>query len=164
MEPKLWKAIQVMFATVDASLGIQIAGPDSDSGPDAEAHPDTAPGPDTTAEMPADTESLVAARAQIREAFDNLRITLLGTLSEQESYQVLFPLVVYVDEQVQARYFGKTHLSWPLLQRELYEVDNGGELFFDTLDSILRKPQTSEFVYEVHYFLPQTRVPGKVCV
>ncbi len=47
------------------------------------------------------------------------------------------------------------------MQKELYDVDNGGELFYDTLDSILKKPQTSQFIYEVNYFCLKHGFQGK---
>lgn len=146
MEPELWKAIQVLFADVEASLGPCGTDPAQDQGDD-----DIFSGP----------EELVNARSRVRDAFDTLRLKFSGTLTEQEAYQVLFPLVVYVDEQFQARYFERTQTAWPLLQKELYEVDDGGELFYDTLDVILKKPQTSQFVYEVHYFCLKHGFLGK---
>ncbi len=145
MEPELWKAIQVLFATMERAFGFREADWDSDNPSDIQIDP----------------ENLIKARSEIRKGFDDLRITLLGSLSEQETYQVLFPLVVYVDELVQARYFGNRQVSWPLLQMELYEVDDGGRLFYDTLDSILKKTQTSQFVYEVHYFCLKHGFEGK---
>ncbi|MBU1341554.1 MAG: DotU family type IV/VI secretion system protein [Proteobacteria bacterium] len=147
MEPELWKAIQHLFDQVDTSFNhLQAAG---DHDPLKE--------PDGSDE----NMDLIAARSKIREEFDHLRVTLLAYLSEQECYQVLFPLVVYFDEQVQTIFFKEKQISWPLLQKELYEVDNGGELFYNILDSILRKPQTSEFIFEVNYFCLKHGFQGK---
>jgi type VI protein secretion system component VasF len=43
-------------------------------------------------------------------------------------------------------------LSWLPLQKELFQIDDAGELFYETVDDILRKPQTVPFIYEVYYF------------
>ncbi|MCP3940794.1 MAG: DotU family type IV/VI secretion system protein [Desulfobacteraceae bacterium] len=145
MENELWKAIQVLFDQVGSSFDrLKI---DSD--------------PEQVSDGSYEPRDLVKARSEIRKGFDRLRGSLLEYLSEQESYQVLFPLVVYFDEQVQAKFFKEKHLTWPLLQKELYEVDNGGELFYDTLDNILRKPQTSQFIFEVNYFCLKHGFQGK---
>jgi type IV/VI secretion system ImpK/VasF family protein len=53
---------------------------------------------------------------------------------------------------VQANYLNGKNEVWPPLQRELFQVDNAGEVFFETLDDILNKPQTIPLVYEVFYF------------
>lgn len=147
METELWKAIQSLFDQAALSFDRLKTAPTSDT----ELSPDGSYEPG----------NLVKARSEIREGFDQLRVNLLGYLSEQESYQILFPLVVYFDEQVQAKFFKEKHLTWPLLQKELYEVDNGGELFYDSLDSLLRKPQTSQFIFEVNYFCLKHGFQGK---
>jgi type IV/VI secretion system ImpK/VasF family protein len=97
------------------------------------------------------SEEIVKVRADVRVQLDFLRVQLAETLSEREAYLVLFPIVIYFDELVQYKYLpaGQT---WPPLQKELYQIDNGGVLFYETLDDILRKPQTLPLVYEVFYF------------
>ncbi len=147
METELWKAIQSLFDQAASSFDRLKTAPESG----------TEQAPDGSYE----SGDLVKARSQIRDGFNRLRVSLLGYLSEQESYQILFPLVVYFDEQVQAKFFKEKHLAWPLLQKELYEVDNGGELFYDSLDSLLRKPQTSQFIFEVNYFCLKHGFQGK---
>ena len=147
MEPELWKAIQLLFDQMNRSFNILAT---------AGEHKGEQPSEGSLEHM-----DLVKARSEIREQFDRLRITLLEYMSEQECYQVLFPLVVHFDELVRVKFLKEKQLSWPQLQKELFEVDNGGELFYDNLASILRKPQTSQFIYEVNYFCLKHGFQGK---
>jgi type IV/VI secretion system ImpK/VasF family protein len=98
------------------------------------------------------TDDLVEVRAKLRAKLDVLKADLAEELTERESYLVLFPLVVLFDELIQNRFLtGGQSGSWPSLQTELFKIDNGGEVFFDTLDDLLRKPDTLTFVFEVFY-------------
>ncbi len=147
MEPELWKAIQVLFDKVDKSFNNIHSEDDDDGKKDSNNSPEHL--------------DLVKARSEIRKQFESLRIKLLECLSEQECYQVIFPLMVHFDEIVRAEFLKDEQLKWPLLQKEFYDVDNGGELFYDNLNSILRKPQTSEFIFEVNYFCLKHGFRGK---
>ncbi len=102
-----------------------------------EAHPD---GPD-----------LVELRARLRKRFGWLKSKLGEALSEHEVYYALFPIVVYTDELVATVMPGQTS-RWESLQGELYDIDNGGELFYSILDERLRKEETPPVVFEVFYF------------
>ena len=102
-----------------------------------EAHPD---GPD-----------LVELRSKLRKRISWLKSELSVALTEHEVYYALFPLVVYTDELVASITRGQS-LRWEPLQSELYEVDNGGELFFSILEERLRKDETAPIVFEVFYF------------
>ncbi len=147
MEPELWKAIQVLFDKVNKSFNNSNSEDDHGGKEDVNnsfEHLD-----------------LVKARSEIRKQFETLRLKLLEYLSEQECYQVIFPLMVHFDEIVRAEFLKEEQLKWPLLQKEFYDVDNGGELFYDNLNSILRKPQTSEFIFEVNYFCLKHGFRGK---
>ncbi len=152
MEPELWKAIQILFYKINEYF---------DNIKDDTEKSDTSSNSGQEEENSLEYTDLVKARKEIRKQFENLRIKLLEYLSEQESYQVLFPLVIYLDEIVRAEFLKEKQLEWPLLQKELYDVDNGGELFYDNLNSILRKPQTSEFIFEVNYFCLKHGFQGK---
>ena len=57
-----------------------------------------------------------------------------------------------IDELIQTNFLRAMQLSWPLLQKELFQIDNAGEVFYEILDDILIKPQTPLFIYEVYYF------------
>lgn len=96
-------------------------------------------------------DEIIRVRTEIRAHLEQLRVKLSGDMNERETYLVLFPIVVYFDELIQSNYL-RGGLKWPALQKELYSIDDGGVLFYDTLEDILRKPQTLPFVYEVFYF------------
>jgi len=98
------------------------------------------------------TGDLVEARATVRAKLDILKASLSAQLTDRETYLVLFPIVVFCDEMVQNRYLATKGMAWPPLQKELFAIDDGGELFYETLDDLLRKPETLPFVYEVYYF------------
>jgi type IV/VI secretion system ImpK/VasF family protein len=104
---------------------------------------------------------VVEARAEIRTQLDFLRVKLAETLAERDCYLVLFPIVAYFDEYVQTRYLDENQLSWPPLQKELFQIDDAGELFYETVDDLLRKPQTIPFIYEVYYFCLNQGFQGK---
>jgi len=103
---------------------------------------------------------IVRIRTDIRTHLEYLRVELAETLTEREAYLVLFPVVIYFDEMVQLKYL-KTGQAWPTLQRELYQIDDGGVIFYETLDDILRKPDTLPFVYEIFYFCMNHGFKGK---
>lgn len=94
---------------------------------------------------------IVKVRSPIRTQLDFLRAKLSETLSERDCYLILFAIVALFDEHVQANYLGDNE-SWPPLQTELFQIDDAGEVFYETLDDILHKPQTLPLVYEVFYF------------
>ncbi len=106
-------------------------------------------------------DELLIIRNNIRTQLDLLRTQLLVELTERDCYFVLFPIVVLFDELVQSQLFDRNLTSWPPLQKELFQIDDAGEVFYDTLDEILRKPQTLPFVYEVYYFCLNHGFKGK---
>ena len=99
-----------------------------------------------------DIEDIVKGRAHIRTQLEFLRAKLGETLAERDCYLILFAIVAHFDEYVQANYLSDSHEGWPPLQRELFQIDDAGEVFYETLDDILHKPQTLSLVYEVFYF------------
>jgi type VI protein secretion system component VasF len=103
------------------------------------------------AEAHAGGPDLVELRARLRKRIGWLKGKLAEALTEHEVYYALFPIVVYVDELVATVMPGVTQ-RWEPLQGELYDVDNGGELFFSILDDRFRKEETPPVVFEIFYF------------
>ncbi len=94
---------------------------------------------------------LVGLRSEIRKQLLGLRSTLADVLTEREVYFTLFPIVVYSDELV--RTVARAQVTrWEPLQSELYDVTDGGELFFTYLDQLLVKADTHPVVFESFYF------------
>lgn len=103
----------------------------------AEAHPNGA--------------DLVELRSRVRKRFTWLKAKLGEVLSEHEVYYTLFPIVVYTDEMVNGVTRGAA-ARWEPLQSELYDIDNGGEVFYQILDDRLRQEETHPLVFEVFYY------------
>lgn len=123
MKNKLWSAVYDVFDTVHENRGAQ-----------------------------QDAEELISLRERLRHKLEVLRSRLSESLTERENYFVLFPIVIYLDEIVQSRMRPGERVEWKRLQTELYGIDTGGTMFFDTLEDLLRKPDTYPFIYEVFYF------------
>ena len=152
MKNDLWETILIVFEKMENLCAhlkpIDAALPEVEQG--GGAPPETpsigsANGEDTCYD-------LIAIRAEIRKELDFIRVKLAEQLTERDCYLVIFPIVAYFDEYVQISYLDENQMSWPPLQKELFEIDDAGELFYETVDDILRKPQTVPFVYEVFYF------------
>lgn len=104
---------------------------------------------------------LVDVRAKLRVRLEQLRALLAGRHSERDAYFVLFPLVAHYDELVKTLVLDLHHLQWPPIQQELYQVADAGDLFYETLDSVLGKPDTLPLVYEMYYFCLEDGFRGR---
>ncbi len=107
------------------------------------------------------TKELIQARADIRRELGLLKSVLFEDLKERDVYLILFPIVAHFDEIIQTKYLTKMNSGWPLLQKELFQVENGGEMFFEILDDIMKKPGTLSFIFEVYYFCLSYGFRGK---
>ena len=96
-----------------------------------------------------DYEVLLELRRELRTLLIQLKKVLSANMIERDVYFVLFPIVVYLDEMVQLKFFNVKERSWALLQQEFFEVENGGVLFYDTLENVLKNEATASIVYEV---------------
>jgi type IV/VI secretion system ImpK/VasF family protein len=108
------------------------------------------PGAPPVAAAPVTGADIVGLRAELRSRLVKLKAKLSESLTEREVYYALFPLVVYADELAQSATRGRS-AAWPPLQRELYELENGGEAFYSSADLLLSREETSPLVFEVFY-------------
>lgn len=99
----------------------------------------------------ADRNAMQRRRAGLVQQLGELRTSLLEQHTEREAYQLLFPIVVFLDEAVLVGYPGLDSPAWPLLQREFFDTDSGGELFYEALDDILDQ-SLPPLVYETFLF------------
>ena len=97
------------------------------------------------------SSDIAPVRMQIRERLTWLRSELDDDLSAREAFQVLFPLVIHVDE-LTAVALGARASDWRKLQLEFFEIDDGGELFFLRADELLGQDDVHPLVFEVYYF------------
>lgn len=95
--------------------------------------------------------NLVALREQIRKRLLKLKARFAEVLTERESLYAAYPIVIYFDELVQLGSRGAA-TRWEPLQSELYDIDNGGEKFFELLDDGLMKQETHPLILEIYYF------------
>ena len=108
-----------------------------------------------------DISRLLELRRNIRTRLDYLKAELGEFLTDREVYLVLFPLVVYFDEMVTFHFSPDVHMQWQFLQKELYGIQNGGEVFYETLDDLFRKPDTHPYIYQIYYYILNRGFKGK---
>ena len=152
MKNEQWKAVHTVFEKMErlcTHLQQPVPAVQAASSPvESDARPQT----EQTGLSGEARYDLVGIRAEIRKELDLLRVKLAEQLTERDCYLVIFPIVSYFDEYIQTHYLDENRMSWPSLQKELFQIDDAGQLFYDTVDDILRKPQTLPFIYEVYYF------------
>jgi type IV/VI secretion system ImpK/VasF family protein len=100
-------------------------------------------------------------RAELRKQLVALKAELTTRLPERESYLALFALVVHLDEIVRTNFPDADHTIWPLLQKELFDTDRGGELFYQSLTELLESQRLSPVLYQVYYFCLSVGFAGK---
>ncbi len=108
-----------------------------------------------------DPATLTKLNTELRNKLDALRDNLNRELTENETYLVMFPLVLLCDEMVMTRLSKEQQTSWPLLQSELFQINYGGDVFYDFVDERLEKPDTPPIVFEVLYFCLAAGFVGK---
>lgn len=123
--------------------------------------PNAQAGGDRTVLNIIDVGALTQLRTELRNRLDSLKDTLHKELTENETYLVMFPLVLMCDEMVMSRVPKKQHTEWHLLQHELFQITYGGDVFYDFVDERLAKPDTPSMVFEVLYFCLSAGFVGK---
>lgn len=108
-----------------------------------------------------DLDALGQLRGELRNRLDSLKDALSRELTENETYLVMFPLVLLCDEMVMGRLPKQQHTEWKLLQHELFQINYGGDVFYDFVDERLGKPDTPPMVFEVLYFCLSAGFVGK---
>jgi type IV/VI secretion system ImpK/VasF family protein len=158
MKNEQWEAIHALFEKME-----QLCGPLESETIPAKSKSEEGVKAQKEEARPSGVESfdIVGVRAEIRKQLDILRVKLAEQLAERDCYLVVFPIVAYFDEHIKTFYLAEKQLSWPPLQKELFQIDEAGELFYETVDDLLRKPQTIPFIYEVYYFCLSQGFQGK---
>ena len=101
----------------------------------------------------------IKLRAEVRELLVALKAQLSEHLTEREVYYCLFPLTIHFDEMVLRSLDAKVQ-RWAPLQKELFDIDNGGELFFGAIDALLLRDETLPLIFEVFLFCLQNGFQG----
>jgi type IV/VI secretion system ImpK/VasF family protein len=110
---------------------------------------------------PLGPDELGRLRADLRKQLVGVKAELAQHLTERDCYLLLFPLVVHLDEIVQTTIPDVERLGWPMLQKEFFDTDKGGQLFYQALDDILETTQASPVVCAVYYFCLSLGFRGK---
>jgi type VI secretion system protein ImpK len=108
-----------------------------------------------------DSGSIMQLRIELRNRLDLLKDALHKEVTENEAYLVMFPLVLLCDEMVMSRLPKQQHTEWRLLQQELFQINYGGDVFYDFVDERLAKPDTPAMVFEVLFFCLSAGFVGK---
>ncbi|HRI50968.1 MAG TPA: DotU family type IV/VI secretion system protein [Pseudomonadota bacterium] len=100
----------------------------------------------------ADAQSIAELRRRLRALLNPLRSELTTALGKSEAYELLLPLVIYCDELVLNKLAKPARPAWPLLQAELFQINDGGERFFQMVDERLQQAQAPRLLLEVLYY------------
>jgi len=106
-------------------------------------------------------ETLERMRSELKTQLDSLKDNLTKEMGENEVYLVMFPLVLLCDEMVMSHLPKQQQTSWLLLQSDLFQINYGGDVFYDFVDERLDKPDTPSMVFEVLYFCLAAGFVGK---
>lgn len=99
---------------------------------------------------------------QLLVELELLRAAFGEKLRPDEVEDVVRPFVYYIDELVLRRLSDAEQPLWPLLQQNLFQVDAGGDLFYEFADEKLRRPDTSPFVFEMLRFCLAAGFTGRL--
>jgi type IV/VI secretion system ImpK/VasF family protein len=149
MEKDQLRAIRPIFGRMTA---LASGGPGS-------AAPPPVPGADDSPTRV--STNLTVLHGELRDLLVELRAQLSRDLSERDCYLALFPIVVHLDEIIQTKFASALQSGWPLLQRDFFDTDRGGELFYDTLDELLERDRPPQLVYEIYFFCLNLGFQGK---
>jgi type IV/VI secretion system ImpK/VasF family protein len=152
MKNKHWEAIHEVYTKMEKLCGRSLYTPEDSLYAGSDDLQQEVDAPQADSDMSGTSDDIVHIRAELRTKLDFLRATLEENYSERDTYLVLFPIVAQIDELIQTNFLQAMKTSWPLLQKELFQIDNAGDVFYEILDDILLKPQTPMFIYEVYYF------------
>jgi type IV/VI secretion system ImpK/VasF family protein len=102
--------------------------------------------------LPVDPALLERLRDELLGCLEVLDEKLSKELPESEVQLVLFPLVLLCDELVMVRLPKEQHTHWHLLQADLFQINYGGDVFYEFADEHLGKETSPGIVFEVLYY------------
>jgi type IV/VI secretion system ImpK/VasF family protein len=97
-------------------------------------------------------DAMETLHGELRQTVARAAAKLAPLLDSAELQQILFILTIAIDEKVQRRLAPEEAPKWPLLQRALFDVHDGGDLFYDLIDDCLARNDTPYLVFEICYF------------
>ncbi|MEN6375660.1 MAG: DotU family type IV/VI secretion system protein [Smithella sp.] len=151
MKNKKWELIHELYVRMEQLCGKSLYQPEELLLGGASPQKKTA-GEENQPQKEYSIEDMIALRAELRNQLDFLKVALSDVHNERDTYMILFPIVAQIDEIIQNNILSPVDVSWPLLQKELFQIENAGEVFYEILEDLLNKPQTPTSIYEVYYF------------
>ncbi len=103
-------------------------------------------------------QGLAALRERLTTSLAHLQDELQQQLSERQTYQVLFPIIVFFDEAIQVRL--SEDVEWKLLQKEFFDIHRGGAVFFESLDELIQEDAPVQ-VFQSYYFCLKLGFQGR---
>ena len=100
-------------------------------------------------------------RVELRVHIDKMYAELLKELSEADARLVLFPIVLLCDEMVMSHLPKEQHTMWHLIQSEMFQINYGGDVFYEFADERLSKPETPPMVFGVLYYCLSAGFSGR---
>ncbi|RKH08455.1 hypothetical protein D7V97_19425 [Corallococcus sp. CA053C] len=91
-----------------------------------------------------------------------LRAAFGAELRPDEVEDLIRPFVYFLDEWVLRRLSDAEQHLWPLLQQNQFQVDSGGDLFYDFVDEKLRRNDTPPIVFEMFRFCLAAGFTGRL--
>ena len=99
-----------------------------------------------------DAEKIIEFRGTLQNYINDLSNTAMQILGVKTAYYINFAVVAFCDEVISVM-FARNDLSWPKLQKDIYDIENGGEQFYTLLDQIIEQPTFPKIVYQIYYYL-----------
>ncbi|WP_139121858.1 DotU family type IV/VI secretion system protein, partial [Piscirickettsia litoralis] len=78
------------------------------------------------------------------------------------AYLITFALTVYVDEYINLKVDSVEGERWELVQREMFDVDTGGNYFYKALNHIVDNKYYPKIVYQIYYFILKDGFMGEM--
>ena len=152
MKNKKWEAIHELYTRMERLYGKSLYKPEETLHRSVAEKQEGSTAYTDVSDHEYSLDDMIEFRAELRNQLDFLKTIFLEEHPERDTYMILFAIVAHIDEIVQNNILRAMNIDWPLLQKELFQVENAGEVYYEVLDSILQKPQTDPFIYEVYYF------------
>ncbi|MEY8715363.1 DotU family type IV/VI secretion system protein [Francisella philomiragia] len=102
-------------------------------------------------------QDILNFRNQVITKTNNVRDVIYKQHGEKASYYIAFAIYSYCDEMInQLGVYNDNNSnisSWHLLQEEVYQRNDGGDYFFDIVDSVIENPVFPKEVAQVLYLI-----------
>ena len=102
--------------------------------------------------QPVSVEQVASLQQQLVLLLNGFRHKLEAKLQQGQVRDILLPVALALDEWLLKKYFQDRPHDWPLLQTKLFQLEHGGEQFYQLLDQQLTRSEVTRFVLEIYYF------------